>query len=222
MSGYPPAVMRDGPLNFWMTELEHRVTHVVSGQWRDVRRMERNHGFRVVSLAFVMAGTTAFAGEVGLASSPASLSPAQADPCPPAVAIDGLDDLAGQELTGLTVERGTVPDEFTAEFLGVIENGIAPGLPMVVVNTQSEAITRIGGVWAGMSGAPVSSEDGRLVGSVSYGLSFGASPIAGVTPAAEMQKLSDGGGVAAPAAEVELTGGMQEEIVASGAATAKE
>ncbi len=166
--------------------------------------------------------TTALTGETGVASSPAGSLPAQADPCPPAVAIDALDDLEGQVLTGLTVERGTEPDGFTAEFFGVIEDGIARGLPMIVVNTSSDAITRAGGIWAGMSGSPVYAEDGRLVGSVSYGLSYGSSPIAGITPAAEMQKLLRDGGAAVAAPQVELTASLEAEIVDSGAATARE
>jgi hypothetical protein len=108
-----------------------------------------------VALAVGIVATSSFAGEAGLASSPPGLLPAQGAACPAAVPLDSLDDLEGQVLTGLTVERGTEPDEFTAEFVGVIDNGIAPGLPMIVVNTASDAITRIGGIWAGMSGSPV-------------------------------------------------------------------
>jgi hypothetical protein len=98
-----------------------------------------NRDHAILALAVAIVATTALTGETGLTSSPAGSLPAQADPCPPAVAIDALDDLEGKDLTGLTVERGTEPDGFTAEFLGVIENGIAPGLPMIVVDTSSDA-----------------------------------------------------------------------------------
>ena len=37
-----------------------------------------------------------------------------------------------------------------------------------------------------MSGSPVYDADGRLIGAVAYGLSWGPSPVAGVTPYADM------------------------------------
>ena len=72
-----------------------------------------------------------------------------------------------------------------------------------------------------MSGSPVYAADGRLVGAVAYGLA-GSSPIAGITPAAEMVKLLSGGGAAVAAPTVELTATLEREIVASGAATVQE
>ena len=114
------------------------------------------------------------------------------DALPTAQAVDGL---VG---TGFTVERGTTPEPFTANVLGRITDGIAPGVDMIMADVSSPALTRAGGVWAGMSGSPVYTADGKLIGSVSYGLAAN-SPIAGITPAAEMKKLLDTGGVAAAA-----------------------
>ncbi|MFN8191829.1 MAG: hypothetical protein U0R78_15595 [Nocardioidaceae bacterium] len=91
-----------------------------------------------------------------------------------------------QAVTGLTVSEGTTPDGFTGEVLGVVKNGIAPGLDMVMVRLTSTEIDRVGGIWAGMSGSPVYAEDGRLIGAVAYGLAWGPSPVAGVTPFEEM------------------------------------
>ena len=54
--------------------------------------------------------------------------------------------------------------------LGRITDGIAPGVDMILADVSSPALTRAGGVWAGMSGSPVYTADGRLIGSVSYGL----------------------------------------------------
>ncbi len=110
------------------------------------------------------------------------------DPCPAAFPVEALHN--GQALTGLTVEQGTEPESFKAEVLGVLNDGIAPGVDMIMVEVSSQAVDRYG-VWAGMSGSPVYSADGRLVGAVAYGLAFGASPVAGVTPAAAMQELLD-------------------------------
>jgi hypothetical protein len=94
-------------------------------------------------------------------------------------------------VSGLTVSKGTTPEAFTGEILGVLEGGIAAGIDMVVARLDSPAIQAAGGIWAGMSGSPVYAEDGRLVGAVSYGLSYGASPVAGLTPAEEMRVWLD-------------------------------
>ena len=94
-----------------------------------------------------------------------------------------VDEVASGDLvTGLTVSRGTTPEGFTGEVLGVVTGGVAPGIDMVMVRLTSSEIDRVGGIWQGMSGSPVYAEDGRLVGAVAYGLAFGPSPVAGVTP----------------------------------------
>jgi hypothetical protein len=174
----------------------------------------------IVALAGVTIATTTITGEAALASSTNGLLPAQAGPCPAAFPVEDLS--AGQALEGLTVERGTTPEPFTATVLGVIDDGIASGLDMIVVETSSPAIDRAHGIWFGMSGSPVYTVGGELVGAVAYGLSFGSSPIAGITPATEMRKLLSGGGAAVAAPQVELTASIEKKIVASGAATAQE
>lgn len=68
---------------------------------------------------------------------------------------------------------------------------VAPGVDMVMARLASSEIERVGGIWAGMSGSPVYAVDGRLIGAVSYGLTGGNSPVAGITPAADMQTLLD-------------------------------
>ncbi len=88
-------------------------------------------------------------------------------------------------MTGLTVESGTTPEEFTGDVIGVLDDGIAVGLDMIMVELESPALERAGGIWQGMSGSPVY-VDGQLLGAVAYGLSWGPSPIAGVTPFSEM------------------------------------
>lgn len=93
---------------------------------------------------------------------------------------------AGDQVDGLTVERGTTPTTFTGEVLGVVEDGIGPDVPMVMVELAMPAFARTGGVWQGMSGSPVYADDGRLIGAVAYGLSFGPSAIAGITPFEDM------------------------------------
>jgi hypothetical protein len=127
--------------------------------------------------------------------------------------------------SGLTVEKGNTADPFTATVVGVIDDGIASGLDMIIVETDSPAITRAGGIWAGMSGSPVYAADGRLIGAVAYSLSFGPSPIAGVTPAADMYQILSRPGAAAalkPATKVALPATIKQRVVASGAATSTE
>jgi len=102
-----------------------------------------------------------------------------------AVAFEGNPD-AAQLVEGLTVSSGTTPEGFTGEVLGVLNDGVAPGVDMIIMRLSSPEIDRVGGIWQGMSGSPVYAEggaqDGRLIGAVAYGLAFGSSPVAGVTP----------------------------------------
>jgi hypothetical protein len=92
----------------------------------------------------------------------------------------------GAPVHGLTVSQGTVPEAFTGEVLGILHDGIAPGMDMVLAELDSPALDAAGGIWQGMSGSPVYAEDGRLIGAVAYGLAAGPSPVAGITPFEEM------------------------------------
>ena len=103
-------------------------------------------------------------------------------PFPTAEAVDGV---AG---TGFTVETGTTREPFTAEVVGRIDDGIAPGIDMIMARVSSPAITRAGGIWAGMSGSPIYAPDGRLIGALAYGLAANTH-YAGITPAESMFPL---------------------------------
>jgi SpoIVB peptidase S55 len=101
------------------------------------------------------------------------------------------DQIAFDELTetyepaiGYTVRRGEDPEPFDVEILGVLEDAILPGRDLIIVDTSGPVIDDGGGgISAGMSGSPVYTLDGELIGAVSYGFSFGPSSIGGVTPA---------------------------------------
>ena len=69
---------------------------------------------------------------------------------------------------------------------------------MVMMRLSSPEIDRVGGIWQGMSGSPVYAEDGRLIGAVAYGMSWGPSPVAGVTPFADMDTYLPPAGTARP------------------------
>lgn len=141
----------------------------------------------------VLVGGTAVALAASslIVGSPPHAAAQPANPCPEAFPVEDL--IEGQLLTGWTVERGTVPQRFDATVIGVLDDGIAQGLDMIMVDAASTAIDRYG-IWAGMSGSPVYAADGRLVGAIAYGLATGASSVAGVTPAAEMYRLLDNPG----------------------------
>ena len=147
---------------------------------------------------------------------------AAAAPCPPTAPVPELRTATagGQTVpaSGLTVSRGTTPEAFSAQVLGVLDDAIAPGVDLIVIEASSPAIDRVGGIWAGMSGSPVYADDGRLIGAVAYGLSAGPSRIAGVTPADEMLRVLDrpvaGGEPAASPRTVRLPAALRHEVAA--------
>jgi hypothetical protein len=90
---------------------------------------------------------------------------------------------------GWTVVQGTDPQPFDAEVLGVMPDGIAPGRDLIIVEISGPTVDAGGGVWAGMSGSPIYVDHGsgpELIGALAYGFSFGATNIAGLTPAEDM------------------------------------
>ncbi|KQQ43949.1 MAG: hypothetical protein JHD04_07210 [Nocardioides sp.] len=123
-----------------------------------------------------------FLGAAAVASGPAQ-SAEPAEDCTPTYPQEQI--TADAAVTGLTVSEGTTPEAFEGSIIGVLDDGIAPGVDMIMADLTSPAIDAAGGIWSGMSGSPVYI-DGQLVGAVAYGLSWGSSPIAGITPFAEM------------------------------------
>lgn len=162
-----------------------------------------------LSRVTAVAGTTAalvIAG-VGLGASPSTSSPIE--DCAEAFPIAELTD--GQPVNGLTVSKGTTPEPFTGEVIGVLEDGIAAGVDMVMMRLTSSEIDRVGGIWAGMSGSPVYAEDGRLIGAVAYGLA-GTTPVAGITPYEEMQEYV---GATASSSSVSVSSAEAQRISAA-------
>jgi hypothetical protein len=168
-------------------------------------------------LATVGLGSSPAAGS---ASTAAAASIPAARPCPAAFPVASL--RAGMSATGYTVSTGTTPKPFAVTVLGVLHDGIAPGIDLIVVKASSPAIRAAGGIWAGMSGSPVYAGDGRLIGAVSYGLSFAPSRTAGLTPAGAMYKLlTMRTAPSLPMAEhVAVPSGLAARMVTEGAATA--
>lgn len=164
-------------------------------------------------------GLVAVGGLPAASAAPAAAPAAVADSCPPVFPQDSL--VPGQAVEGYTVSSGTDAEQFTGTYIETLEDGIAPGVDMLMMELHSPAIDRAGGIWAGMSGSPVyDPTTGQLIGAVAYGLSWGPSPIAGVTPASHMRALlstppAAAGDVAAP----RLSPKAQRKLVASGTLT---
>jgi hypothetical protein len=100
----------------------------------------------------------------------------------------------GDDGTGWTVVSGTDPQSFDAEVLGVMPDLIGPGRDVIIVEISGPTVDAGGGVWAGMSGSPVYIDHGggpELAGALAYGFSFGATNIAGLTPAGDMLDVND-------------------------------
>lgn len=156
-----------------------------------------------------MAGVTWFGGRRSAVASAGVLlalvgstlsAPAQAAPaaeaaaveCPQAYPLSAVS--AGLVGEGRTVVTGRTPQPFRVEVLGVLSNYLGAGRDLIMVKISDlpggEVVSQGGGIWNGMSGAPVY-VDGKLLGSVSYGFSGATSPIGGVTPAADLLDLLD-------------------------------
>jgi hypothetical protein len=142
---------------------------------------------RLVTAVLVLVIASVVAPGLALAAPPAG--------CPKAMPTSEIraeaGDADGFPATGWTVSRGTAPEEFQVQVLGVLDGGVAPGVDMIIVKVDSPAIDAAKGIWAGMSGSPVHTDGGRLVGAVAYGLSFGPSEIGGLAAAEDMLRLLD-------------------------------
>ena len=145
-------------------------------------RLPRRHRAlpMVVSLAFV-------ASLIGWSAPATSAATLCATP-PPVVDVSSL--TPGTTGTAWTVVEGTTPVSFDVEVLGVLPDGIAPGIDFILIQVSGPVIDETGGIAAGMSGSPVY-VGGDLAGAISYGF-FGADPtIGGMTPAASMVHILD-------------------------------
>ncbi|MBS1796024.1 MAG: hypothetical protein JSS81_19390 [Acidobacteria bacterium] len=86
--------------------------------------------------------------------------------------------------TARTVFRGSEPEEFNVEILGIVPGAIGPKQDMIVGRLSGGGADRTA-VFAGMSGSPVYI-DGKLVGAISYSFPFSKEPICGITPIEQM------------------------------------
>ncbi len=148
-----------------------------------------------------------------LASSPAT---GQTSECPTAYPTSALVD--GMTGTGWTVAEDRTREQFTWEYLGTLEDALGPGRDMIIVDTSGPVIERHGGIFYGMSGSPLYFGD-QLVGAIAFGLTWGPSSVAGVTPGEEIMRVlnypvAPEDDPAPPARSVPVTSELRTEIAA--------
>jgi hypothetical protein len=85
----------------------------------------------------------------------------------------------GMKGYGLSVFKGTRPERFEVEIIGVLRNAL-PKQDMILIRMSGADLEKHK-VIAGMSGSPVYI-DGKLIGALAYGWTFENEPLAGVTP----------------------------------------
>lgn len=99
----------------------------------------------------------------------------------------------GMKGIGKTCYKGSTPEEFQVEILGVLR-GIGPGADAVLAKFSGGPLGQTG-VFEGMSGSPVFIE-GKLLGAVAFSFAFPKEAIGGITPIRQMVeafKEQDGG-----------------------------
>ena len=107
---------------------------------------------------------------------------AHGDAKPSTISVDEIKD--GMKGYGLTVFKGTQPERFDVEVVGVLKN-FRPSQALILVKTPHPRLNVTKNV-RGMSGSPIYL-DGRLAGAYAYSwAAFQVEPVAGVTPIAPM------------------------------------
>lgn len=107
---------------------------------------------------------------------------AHGDAKPSLISVDEIKD--GMKGYGLTVFKGTQPERFDVEVVGVLRN-FRPSQELILVKTPHPRLNVTKNV-RGMSGSPIYL-DGRLAGAYAYSwAAFQVEPVAGVTPIAPM------------------------------------
>ena len=135
------------------------------------------------TLGAVRTSLCALAVSVGvLVGVPFAMPLAQGQAKGPTIGVHEIKE--GMKGYGLTVFKGTVPEKFDVEVVGVLHN-FRPSQDLILVKTPHPRLNITKNV-KGMSGSPIYF-DGRLAGAYAYSLSsFQAEPVAGVTPIAPM------------------------------------
>lgn len=95
----------------------------------------------------------------------------------------------GQRGEVWTVFRGTKPEAFSVQVVGVLRNALGPGKSLIVCELTDPRVQNMGAV-SGMSGSPLYI-DGRLAGALSYQIQrFETVRHAGFTPVADLEEVN--------------------------------
>lgn len=92
----------------------------------------------------------------------------------------------GMKGYGLTVMSGTKPEKFEVEVISTLTN-FRPNQDLILVKTPNHPRLEAAKTVAGMSGSPIYIND-KMIGAYAYGWTFGAEPIAGITPIHNMME----------------------------------
>ena len=91
----------------------------------------------------------------------------------------------GMKGYGLSVFKGTRPERFEVEIVGVLKD-VMPKQDMILIRLSGADLEKHK-VIAGMSGSPIYIND-KLIGALAYGWTFENEPLAGVTPIHNMME----------------------------------
>ncbi len=105
----------------------------------------------------------------------------------------------GMKGYGMSVFRGSKPERFEVEVLGVLKNAF-PKQDMILIRMSGANLEKTK-IIAGMSGSPVYI-DGKLIGALAFGWGYENEPLAGVTP---IQNMLAEINITAPSASSPLT-----------------
>jgi hypothetical protein len=112
-------------------------------------------------------------------------------PCHAALDILPLEKVrAGMKGQGRTVFRGSEPQPFDVEVLGILPGGGPGGGDMILVRVSGALMQSQGGVALGMSGSPIYF-NGKLAGALSSTFAESDHSLAGVTPIQDMLQAYD-------------------------------
>jgi len=95
----------------------------------------------------------------------------------------------GMRGTARTVFRGSEPEDFGVEILGIVPDSVGPHQDLIIGKLSGDLAMRTF-VFAGMSGSPVF-VGGKLIGAISYSFPFAKEPICGITPIEQMTTIFD-------------------------------
>jgi hypothetical protein len=120
----------------------------------------------------------AFSAEIPAQTSASSSGPSSTQILPLTAVKEGMRGVAK------TVFRGSTPEDFGVDILGILPGAIGPQQDLIIGRLNGGPADRTA-VFAGMSGSPVYI-DGKLIGAISYSFPFSKEPICGITPIEQM------------------------------------